>query len=78
VEAVNGDLSNTEGLRTALEAADFPSVRGEFKIGPNHFPIQNFYLLEVAEDGEGVWTTKIVSTVYEMNQDSHAQNCQMN
>ena len=78
VEAVNGDLSNIDGLRTALEAADFPSVRGEFEMGPNHFPIQNFYLQEVAEDEEGVWTTKIVSTVYEMNQDSHAEKCQMN
>jgi len=77
VEAVNGDLSDTEGVRAALEAADFPSVRGEFKMGPNHYPIQNFYLQEVAEDDEGVWTTKIVSTVYEMNQDSHAKNCQM-
>ncbi|HUF46083.1 MAG TPA: ABC transporter substrate-binding protein [Aestuariivirgaceae bacterium] len=78
VEAVNGDLSDIDGLREALRKADFSSIRGEFKIGPNHFPIQNFYLQEVAEDEEGVWTTKIVSTVYEMNQDSHAQNCQMN
>lgn len=78
VEAVDGNLSDTDGLRAALEAADFPSIRGEFKMGPNHYPIQNFYLQEVAEDAEGVWTTKIVSTVYEMNQDSHAQNCQMN
>jgi branched-chain amino acid transport system substrate-binding protein len=78
VEAVNGDLSNIDGLREALRKADFPSIRGEFKIGPNHYPIQNFYLQEVAEDDDGVWTTKIVSTVYEMNQDVHAQECQMN
>jgi branched-chain amino acid transport system substrate-binding protein len=78
VEAVDGNLSDTDGLRAALEAADFPSIRGEFEMGPNHYPIQNFYLQEVAEDDEGAWTTKIVSTVYEMNQDSHAQNCQMN
>ncbi len=78
VEAVNGDLSNIDGLREALRKADFPSIRGEFKIGPNHYPIQNFYLQEVAEDDHGVWTTKIVSTVYEMNQDVHAQECQMN
>jgi branched-chain amino acid transport system substrate-binding protein len=77
VEAVDGDLSDIDGLRAALEAADFPSIRGEFEIGPNHYPIQNFYLQEVAEDDEGVWTTKIVQTVYEMNQDSHAEKCQM-
>jgi branched-chain amino acid transport system substrate-binding protein len=58
VEAVGGDLSNVDGLRAAFEAADFPSVRGEFEMGPNHYPIQNFYLKEVAEDDEGVWTTK--------------------
>jgi branched-chain amino acid transport system substrate-binding protein len=77
VEAVNGDLSNIDGLRKALEAADFSSIRGDFKMGPNHFPIQNFYLQEVAEDEDGVWTTKIIQTVYEMNQDSHAKDCQM-
>jgi branched-chain amino acid transport system substrate-binding protein len=78
VEAVGGDLSNVDGLRAAFEAADFPSVRGEFEMGPNHYPIQNFYLKEVAEDDEGVWTTRIVQTVYEMHQDSHADKCQMN
>jgi branched-chain amino acid transport system substrate-binding protein len=78
VEAVDGDLSDSDGLRAAFEAADFPSVRGEFEMGPNHYPIQNFYLLEVAEDDEDVWTTRIVQTVYEMHQDSHADKCQMN
>ena len=78
VEAVKGDLSNTEGLRAALQAADFPSVRGDFEMGPNHFPIQDFYLQEVAEDAEGVWTTKIIEMVFEDYQDSHAKNCKMN
>jgi branched-chain amino acid transport system substrate-binding protein len=78
VEAVGGDLADTDGLRAAFKAAEFPSVRGEFEMGPNHYPIQNFYLLEVAEDDEGVWTTKVVQTVYEMHQDSHADKCQMN
>jgi branched-chain amino acid transport system substrate-binding protein len=78
VEAVGGDLTDSDGLRAAFEAADFPSVRGEFEMGPNHYPIQNFYLLEVAEDDEGLWTTRIVQTVYEMHQDSHADKCQMN
>jgi hypothetical protein len=32
----------------------------------------------VAEDAEGVWTTKIVSMVFEDYQDTHAKNCKMN
>ncbi len=77
VEAVKGDLSNHDAVRAALEKADFPSVRGEFKMGPNHFPIENFYLREVVADADGKWTTKVVRTVYEMNQDSHAKDCPM-
>ena len=44
VEAVNGNLDDMDGMRAAMEAAKFPSVRGSFKYGNNHFPIQNFYL----------------------------------
>ena len=77
VEAVNGDMSNMDGIRAALEKADFPSVRGEFEMGPNHFPIQNFYLREVVADADGVWTTKIVRTVLENHQDPYAAQCKM-
>ena len=40
-------------MRKALEKADFKSVRGSFKYGPNHFPIQNFYLQDVVKNAEG-------------------------
>ena len=77
VEAVGGDMSNIDGLRAALEKADFDSVRGEFSMGPNHFPIQNFYSREVVEDSDGVWTTSVRETVLEMHQDVYASECSM-
>jgi branched-chain amino acid transport system substrate-binding protein len=77
VEAAGGDLSKKDEIRAALEKADFASVRGSFKMGPNHYPIENFYLREVVADADGKWTTKVVQTVYEMNQDSHAKDCKM-
>ena len=77
VEAVKGDLKDMDGLRAAMAKADFPSVRGPFKYGNNHFPIQNFYLRQVVEDADGVWTTKIVDTVYTNHQDSYAKDCKM-
>ncbi len=77
VEAVGGDLTKKDAIRAALEKADFASVRGSFKMGPNHFPIENFYLREVVADAAGNWTTKVVQTVYTMNQDSHAKDCHM-
>jgi branched-chain amino acid transport system substrate-binding protein len=77
VEAVNGNLQDMDGMRTAMEKADFPSVRGPFTYGHNHFPIQNFYLRQAVADADGVWTTKIVDTVYEAHQDPYAAECKM-
>ena len=77
VEAVGGDLSNMDGMRAAMEKADYPSVRGPYTYGNNHFPIQNFYLREAVKDADGVWTTKIVSTVYEAHQDVYAKDCKL-
>ena len=78
VEAVNGDLSNIDGMRAAMEAANFDSVRGKYTYGPNHMPIQNFYLREVVTDADGNWTTKVVGTVFENHQDPYVGECNMN
>ena len=77
VEAVGGDLDDMDGMRAAMEKADFPSVRGAFRYGNNHMPIQNFYLREVVVDSDGVWTTSIVDTVYENHQDVYAKDCKL-
>ena len=77
VTAVDGDLSNKDGMRNAMRKADFPSVRGPFKYGNNHFPIQNFYLRKAVKDADGNYTTKIVKTVYTNHQDTYAKDCKM-
>lgn len=77
VEAVGGDVNNIGGLRAAMEKADYPSLRGSYTYGNNHFPIQNFYLREVVKDSDGNWTTKIVSTVYTAHQDTYAKDCKL-
>ena len=75
VVAVNGDMSNTDGLRAAFKAADYGSVRGKYTVGNNGMPIQNFYLREVVTDADGNWTTKVVKTVFENHQDPYAAEC---
>ena len=78
VAATDGDLEDKDALRAALKEANFDSVRGNFKFGENHIPIQNFYLREVVEDADGVWTTKVVETVIEDAVDPYAAECKMN
>jgi branched-chain amino acid transport system substrate-binding protein len=77
VEAVGGDLSKMDAMRAQMRKAAYPSVRGKFTYGNNHFPVQDFYLRQVVKDGGGNWTTKIVQKVYENHQDVYAAKCKM-
>ena len=77
VTSVGGDLSNKKGMRTAMRKANFTSVRGPFKYGNNHFPIQNFYLRKAVKDTDGNYTTTIIKTVYTNHQDPYAKDCKM-
>jgi branched-chain amino acid transport system substrate-binding protein len=77
VEAVGGDLANMDGMRAAMASAKFPSVRGAFSYGNNHFPVQNFYSREVVVDSDGVWTTAVRDVVLKDHQDVYAKDCKM-
>ena len=77
VEAVGGDMSDKDAVRAALMAANFDSVRGKFKFGANHMPVQDFVLREVVADANGDWTTKVAATVYTDHVDIHAADCKM-
>ena len=39
-------------MRNEMRKANFKSVRGNFKYGNNHIPIQNFYLQDVVKQGD--------------------------
>ena len=77
VEATKGDLSNKAAVTAALKKADFKSVRGDFKFGNNHVPIQAFYLQDVVKDDKGEFVLKTVATIVKDNQDIHHQKCPM-
>jgi branched-chain amino acid transport system substrate-binding protein len=76
VKAVKGDLTKKDEMRRAAEKADFKSVRGNFKFGPNHIPIQNFYLQDAVKDGDE-YRLKTVATIVENDQDKHVGKCKM-
>jgi len=77
VEAVSGDIGNIDGMRAALKKADFDSIRGDFTMGNNHFPIQNFYERTVVKDADGNWTTAVGRAVLTNHQDPYASQCKM-
>ncbi|MGF1525222.1 MAG: ABC transporter substrate-binding protein [Candidatus Competibacterales bacterium] len=75
VEAVEGDLSDKDRLRAALKAADFESVRGDFAFGANQFPIQDFWLTQAVQRGDGAFVTEARQVVFEDMVDAYAADC---
>lgn len=76
LESVGGDVDDLTGLREALRKADFDSVRGDFRFGPNQHPIQHIYIREVINDEGGVRNISIAK-VFEDHPDAYAAKCAM-
>jgi branched-chain amino acid transport system substrate-binding protein len=77
VVAVKGDTSKKDAMRAEMEKANFKSLRGPFKYGKNHIPIQNFYLQDVVKDANGELSLKTVATIVKDDQDRFVDKCQM-
>jgi branched-chain amino acid transport system substrate-binding protein len=77
VVAVNGDLDKKDAMRAEMRKANYASVRGPYKYGNNHFPIQNFYLQDVVKDAQGNLTLKTVETIVKDSQDMFHEKCPM-
>jgi branched-chain amino acid transport system substrate-binding protein len=67
-------VSDADAFRTALEAADFNSTRGDFRFNTNHHPIQDIYVREVIQEGE-IFTNKIIGVAVEDLGDIYAAEC---
>ena len=76
VKAVKGDLSKKDDMRKEMEKANFKSVRGNFKFGHNHIPIQNFYLQDAVKQGDD-YVLKTVATIVQNDQDRFHDKCPM-
>jgi branched-chain amino acid transport system substrate-binding protein len=64
-------------VRVAMEKADYASVRGPYRYGNNHFPIQDFYLQEVVKKPDGGYEIKTVETIFKAHQDRYHDKCPM-
>src|SRR6266436_5577576 len=77
VVAVGGDTSKKDAMKAEMEKANFKSLRGPFKYGNNHIPIQNFYLQDVVKDADGQLSLKTVATIVKDDQDRFHDKCPM-
>ncbi len=74
VRDVKGKVSDREAVRAALRKANFKSVRGEFRFGHNQFPVQDFYLRVIRQDGAEI-NNRTLSKLMEKHVDAYASQC---
>src|ERR1700749_4054866 len=77
VVAAGGDTSKKDVMKAAMEKADFKSLRGSFKYGNNHIPIQNFYLQDVVKGTDGELSLKTAATIVKDDPDRFHDKCPM-
>jgi branched-chain amino acid transport system substrate-binding protein len=77
IVAVKGDATRKADMISAMEKADFASVRGPFHYGKNHFPIQTFYLQDVVKGAGEIPVLKTVATIVKDDQDVFHDKCTM-
>jgi branched-chain amino acid transport system substrate-binding protein len=75
LKATAGKTDDKDALGAALKKADFKSLRGDFKIGQNGFPIQDFYLVKAAKRADGKFQSEIVEKVFDDYSDAYAKEC---
>ncbi|ALA19914.1 MULTISPECIES: ABC transporter substrate-binding protein [Chelatococcus] len=71
-----GKLDDIEAFNAALAKADFQSVRGAFKFGPNQHPVQDWRALRVEKDGDKL-VLKTVGTIFTDHGDAYAEQCKL-
>ncbi|MCR4523930.1 MULTISPECIES: ABC transporter substrate-binding protein [Bosea] len=73
-----GGKTDVPALRTAMAKADFQSVRGAFKFGPNQHPVQDWYALKVEKGADGTPILKTTGTkVLSNHGDVYAKDCKL-
>lgn len=77
VRGVNGKIEDKAALTKALQAANFKSVRGDFKFNNNHYPVQDYYARVIEKNKEGRVTNRTLQKVLNDHGDAYAQACKM-
>jgi len=75
IAKVGGKVGDKPAFMAALKAADFQSVRGNFRFNNNHFPIQDVHVQMVAKDAKGRLSLKTIATPFRNHEDAYHDKC---
>ena len=77
VDSIGGKIEDKAAFQKAMETVKFDSVRGNFKFNTNHFPIQDYYLVQVEKDSKGRLVSALKEKIMSDLADAYAGECNM-
>lgn len=77
LKATGGKVDDTDAFSAAMRKADFQSVRGNFKFGPNQHPVHDWHALRVERGADGNLAIVTKGKVLESHGDFYAKDCKM-
>ena len=77
LKATGGKIDDMDAFRAAMRKADIKSVRGAFKFGANHHPIQDWYSMQAEKSPSGQYALKTQKKVLADRGDDYAADCKM-
>ena len=77
LDAVQGKIEDKVGFQKALENVKYDSVRGNFKFNKNHFPIHDYYMVQIEKDAKGRLVSGFRGAVLKDLADAYGGECQM-
>lgn len=75
VRAVKGKVEDRQALMKALKTVKAKSVRGDYRINNNGFPVQNYVLRIIGKDAQGRIVNKTLGTIFTNHADAYAKEC---
>lgn len=76
VQKLKGDVSDKKALTKAIASAQFNSVRGDFRFGPNNYPVQDYHIFQVGNEGGRTVLKTVTERVLAKHADAYAGQCQ--
>ncbi|WP_428641516.1 ABC transporter substrate-binding protein [Roseibium sp.] len=74
---LTGGVKDQEALISAISAAPFESVRGDFRFNSNQFPIQDFYVVEGVRRTSRIYEMEATARVFDDVGDAYSGSCRM-
>ena len=64
-------------LRAELRKANFKSIRGPFKFGPNQHPVQDWYHVRPVKGADGSLSLQTVGKILDQHGDAFSKDCKL-